>query len=151
MPTMTSSALSLAGPGTDIRDAALRYWSDFGWPVRTTHAEVVLSLQPDLLAVAIPADRGAALLSMLDSSGARGGVVSLRGENERWWAFLVTPPEQRRAPTSGVWVFSEGTDIPLPHGPLPVHGVAWVREPIPGEALFDGDVLLDAVDARTGP
>ncbi|MGW4128612.1 hypothetical protein [Amycolatopsis japonica] len=146
---MTSPPLFLAGPDREIRDAALHYWSDFGWPVRTTSTEVVLTLQRDLLAVAMPAGRGTALLASLEESGVRGGVVSLRGDHEQWWAFLVTPPEQRRArPPKGLWVFSEGTDIPLPHDPHSVNGIAWIREPIPGEALFDGDAVLDAAVAR---
>lgn len=142
---MTSSALSLAGTDREVRDAALRYWSDFGWPVRTTHTDVLLSLQRDLLAVAMSAARGGPLLERMESAGVRGAVVSLRGgDGEQWWAFLITPPERRVPRTDGVWLFNEGTDLPLPQGATPVSGVRWIREPVPGGALFDGDLLFDA-------
>jgi len=142
---MTSPALSLAGTDREVREAALRYWSDFGWPVRTNHTEVVLSLQQDLLAVAMPAGRGEPLLEILEAEGARGGVVSLRGSRRQWWAFLITPAERWRVPpTRDLWMFSEGSDLPLPHDTALVTDVGWIREPTPGEALFDGDRLLDA-------
>ncbi|SFH50194.1 hypothetical protein [Amycolatopsis regifaucium] len=142
---MTSSALSLAGTDREVRDAALRYWCDFGWPVRTTHTDVLLSLQRDLLAVAMSATRGGPLLDRMDSAGVRGGVVGLRGgDGEQWWAFLITPPERPVPRAAGVWLFNEGTDLPLPQGAAPANGVRWIREPIPGGALFDGDLLFDA-------
>ena len=145
---MTSSTLSLAGTDKDVRDAALHYWSSFGWPVRTSYTEVLLTLQRDMLAVVMDIDRGGPLLRELEAAGSRGCVLSLRGNGEPWWAFLITAPEPRRVATPpGVWVLSEGTDLPLPQGSIPANGVGWIREPISGGTLFDGDLLLDTAAA----
>ncbi|MFE5565686.1 hypothetical protein ACFQ68_11905 [Amycolatopsis japonica] len=134
-----------------VREAALRYWSTFGWPVRATESEVLLSLRPDMVAVAVPADLARQLLETLEATGAGGAVLALPGSAAPQWIFLTTRPNHWRVrPNRQLAVLSEGFDLLLPGGLGLNDSVAWVREPLSADAaLFDGDLVLGSLAALT--
>lgn len=137
--------------GAAVRDAALRYWSTFGWPVRATESEVLLPLRQDMLALTVPATLARQLLETIEAAGTRGSVLSLRGTAMPRWIFLISCPYRwRLLPSRELVVLGEGVDLRLPRGLGRTDPVTWVREPLSADdTLFDGDFVLDRLASPT--
>lgn len=145
---MHTSSVSTATPDNpiDLREAALTYWADHGWPALVGPNAVSLQIQADQYAVSVSGEFGAQLLRNLSDAGS---VLELPTPGSIQWVFLVSGDgslaSAQRLP--GATIAQPGATVPLPPSELPHGPVRWIHRVFAGgHGLSHSECFDEAVE-----